>query len=100
MFSTAFPKVPFVNFGASAEDGTNTDTVAETTTRPPVIPFDALVLAATAARSEEGMRRTAAHNAVTIARYESVAETVRDAEARDFLAALVFLGTRRVTPGS
>ena len=97
MFSgTAFPRIPFV----SESNSSGAHETARPETKPPAIPFDALILAADAARESESLPTDVARDAATIARFEDVAPRVADADAREFLAALVFLGTRRVTPGS
>ena len=92
--STAFPRIPFIG-GDSISDSVS-DSVSESTNKPPVVPFDALVQAASAVpRHTETHRR----NAVSIARYEDVAVRLESDDAREFLAALVFLGTRSTIPG-
>ena len=85
--STAFPRIPLFS-GEPAAEKPAADT-------PPVVPFDALVQAATAAPCHEETRR----NAVSVARYEDVAARLGSDDAREFLAALVFLGTRSTVLG-
>ena len=86
--STAFPRIPlFGSEPATAESAA--ESKPATTDKPPVVPFDALVQAAEPLCHTETTRR----NAVSIARYEDVAVRLDD-DAREFLAALVFLGTR------
>ena len=82
--STAFPRIPLFSSEPAASES-----VDKSVDKPPVVPFDALVRAAKAPCHAETTRR----NAVSIARYEDVAVCLDD-DAREFLAALVFLGTR------
>lgn len=59
-------------------------------TLPPVIEFDALVQAAECAGETE--KATARRDAQTVRRYKETAASL-DEDAREFLSALIFLGT-------
>ena len=90
--STAFPRIPLFGSQPAADDAAHDathDVNCAKTDKPPVVSFDALVRAAEAPCCTETTRR----NAASIARYENMAASL-DADAREFLAALVFLGTR------
>lgn len=96
--STAFPRIPLFSGEPAAEKMVGGTPAAEksTTDKPPVVPFDALVQAASAApRHMETHRR----NAASVARYEDVVTCLKSDDSREFLAALVFLGTRSTVPG-
>lgn len=80
--STAFPSIPLLNSGSSQPAPAKSST-------PPVVPFDSLVLAA-----EHAAETTHARNAASVAAYDEIASSLQTEEAREFLAALVFLGTR------
>lgn len=98
--SPAFPRIPLFS-------GDSSETVEEfneqnaskkgdvATDTPPVVPFDSLVLAGETLKSEPN--ETHKRNAASVAKYDTVAATVKTEEAREFLAALVFLGTRSVS---
>ena len=74
MFSgTAFPRIPFVS--ESNSSGAHETALPET--KPPAIPFDALILAADAARESESLPTDVARDAATIARFEDVAPRAR-----------------------
>lgn len=93
MATTAFPRVPVTGRGQGSA--------------PQAIPFDALVQAAdvvgtpaegakapvfSAAQTEDA--DTSRRDAATVARFQDVAPSLSDPETREFLQAIVFLGTR------
>ena len=97
MFATpAFPRIPL--FGGEAAEAPD-DTSVNLAESPPVVPFDTLVLSAEKMKSET--TETYKRNATSIAKYDAVVASIDSEDAREFLAALVFLGTRstsRKTP--
>jgi len=98
--STAFPRIPL--FGgkeppataALSDDDPGTTPDLE---KPPAVPFDSLVLAADAAPDHAETNR---RNAASVTLYEDVVASVDCEDAREFLAALVFLGTRSTLPAT
>lgn len=89
----AFPRIPL--FGGeipTKEDEANVIKKALVAQAPPVVPFDTLVLSA----EKVALEHTETHerNALSIAKYNKVVASVDSEDAREFLAALVFLGTR------
>lgn len=98
--STAFPRIPYFNEAEKGEEKSTSE--PNNTSTPPAIPFDSLVQASEAEREHEkatGENNAATHmrNSASVKRYEEVAANVKTEEAREFLAALVFLGTRSVS---
>ena len=98
--STAFPRIPYFSETEKGEE----ELVPEpkNTSTPPAIPFDSLVQTTEARREKEKATdgndsTTLMRNSASVKRYEEVAATVKTEEAREFLAALVFLGTRSVS---
>jgi len=93
MFSaTAFPRIPLFGGGAVADDEPSPAALPPVAEAPPVVPFDTLVLSAEIMMRDD----TASHerNATSIAKYDEIVASVDSEDAREFLAALVFLGTR------
>jgi hypothetical protein len=110
--SPTFPRIPL--FGGDAPDSRDLDggqrkAIAASKTdassafsTPPVVPFETLVLSAETMTSKHNDAHK--RNAASVAKYDKVVASVSTEEAREFLAALVFLGTRSVsrttpTPG-
>ena len=99
--STAFPRIPYFGDDKSSEEEKYVE--ASNTATPPAIPFDSLVQTVEAERS--GLmtmdlaenQQTHLRNSDSVERYKKVAASVKTEEAREFLAALVFLGTRSVS---
>lgn len=103
--SPAFPRIPL--FGGDAPDSRGSDagqqkaaTASKTDassapSAPPVVPFEALVLSAKTLTSDHDDAHK--RNAASVAKYDKVVASVNTEEAREFLAALVFLGTRSVS---
>lgn len=100
MFATpAFPRIPL--FGGEAPekpDDTSVSDKASVAEAPPVVPFDTLVLSAEKMKSE--FTETYKRNATSIAKYDGVVASIDSEDAREFLAALVFLGTRSTSRAS
>lgn len=98
--STAFPRIPYFSEADKPEALSNPAPLNAAT--PPAIPFDSLVQATEAGREDEkaaGGNNAATHmrNLASVNRYEKVAADMKTDDAREFLAALVFLGTRSVS---
>ena len=90
--TTAFPKIPATDVTWNPRGGHTAREKA-----PPALPFDVLVRAAEhrAQDAEVGEveQETRARDARTRARCAALAPTLDDEDARQFLQALVFLGT-------
>lgn len=97
----AFPRIPLFGSPPNASDATtDAPSARESGGAPPVVPFDTLVLSAEKMMSEHHTE-TYKRNATSISKYEQVVSSIDSEDAREFLAALVFLGTRstsRITP--
>lgn len=85
--TTAFPRIPL--FGGETPVEHDKPSIAEA---PPVVPFDTLVLSAEKMMPHQ--TETHKRNATSIAKYDQIVASVKSEDAREFLAALVFLGTR------
>ena len=89
----AFPRIPLFGGETSAQhDESSVSDKASVAEAPPVVPFDTLVLSAEKMKSESA--ETYKRNATSIAKYDTVVASIDSEDAREFLAALVFLGTR------
>jgi hypothetical protein len=90
--TTAFPKIPPADVAWNPRGGHTAREKA-----PPALPFDVLVRAAEHRAQDaevgEAERETRARDARTRARCAALAPTLDDEDARQFLQALVFLGT-------
>lgn len=95
----AFPRIPLFGGEALAKhDETSVSEKASVAEAPPVVPFDTLVLSAEKLKSEA--TETYKRNATSIAKFDTVVASVESEDAREFLAALVFLGTRSTSRAS
>ena len=99
--STAFPRIPYFGDDKSLQENEHAELC--NTATPPAIPFDSLVQTAEAEKSElmtmelAENQQTLLRNSDSVERYKKVAASVKTEDAREFLAALVFLGTRSVS---